>query len=634
MRDRRLNNRQIILFSLVVLLGLALTALTVTATYQNTLDETRARFQDTAVRFLNDVTVGLNGVSSSVSQFPQLFQILGEPREAQLADFIDNFTAVNASKSVTSFLVLVSENRQNRDNVIAAISGLNYPKTEFEMPAKEPANGNGVELEYLLAYFSWLEKEVTTDGGYSLLGTDLYEFPDYRQLIETAIFHNRPALALVNTTLSNQANQTGRLVFASPISSATGPAVLLEVVHLELLIGDINNVSQLISHIDLSDSYLDERSGKRVTNQISLPIHRSASDIPNSIGSAWTQSRNIAFADRIIEINAYASEAATKINYTNVVMSTVLGVLITTVLGYVVFNQMRRSNRVAEIVKRRTRALKEAHSELESHYKLLQNLNGEVDEARREAEAANIAKSEFLATMSHELRTPLNAILGFSEILESQTLGPIGDDRYVDYASDIQSSGRHLLSIINDILDLAKLEAGRSEIESRLFDPRLLIERVIGLLDHQAAEKSLELTHEISDNVPDWLRGDELRLKQVLINLVSNAIKFTQEGSVRINAFAKPFKSGAPGWVLEVTDTGIGIAEEKQSTLFERFTQIDTAHSRRHGGVGLGLAICRELVGRMEGTIQVSSKQHEGTTIFVQLPLDESDDGADDAALI
>jgi len=631
LRERTLNNRQIILFSLVVLLGLLLTAFTAAAIYQNSVDEVRNRFQDAASRFLNDITVDLNSVSSSVTQFPQLFQILGEPQEAQLANFIDNFTAVNASKSVTSFLVLVSDSPQKRDQVISAISGLNDLKTEFKLPARTGEEG---DLEYLLAYFSWLEREVSADGGLALLGTNLYEHEDYRRLIETAIFLDRPALALVNDTLSNQVKQTGRLVFASPISSSTGPAVLLEVVHLDLLVGNQEDISSLISEINVSETYLDERSGKRITNQIALPIQGTGAHRPKKAAAVWTQSRNIALADRSIELTAYASAFAYVIDYDAVITSTGLGLFITILLGYVVFDQMRRSNRVVEIVKRRTRALKEAHSELEDHYKLLQNLNVEVDEARRAAEAANMAKSEFLATMSHELRTPLNAILGFSEILESETLGPIGDARYVEYANDIHTSGRHLLSIINDILDLAKLEAGRTEIEIKPLDPRLLVERVVGLLERQAEEKGLDLSYNVSEDFPVRIKGDELRLRQVLINLTSNAIKFTPKGKVTVRAYLRPFKNGAAGWILEVTDTGIGIAEDQQSVLFDRFTQLDTTHSRRHGGVGLGLAICRELVGRMDGMIEVFSKPNAGTTITVQLPLDEADDEDDDAALI
>lgn len=487
-----------------------------------------------------------------------------------------------------------------------------------------------------------MEREATPDGGFALLGTNLYQYDDYRRLVETTVFQDRVSLALVNDTLSDSAKKTGRLVFASPISSETGPAVLLEVVHLDMLIGGSDMYAPFVSGIMLSESYLDEKSGDRVINEISLPVLQADINVGQDFnGTAaqsredgWVQTREIVFADRTLQLNAYASQAAYNVELGAVMISAAFGLLITSLLGYVVYDQMRRSNRVVEIVKRRTRALKEAHSELESHYKLLQNLNGEVDDARRAAEAANLAKSEFLATMSHELRTPLNAILGFSEIIESETLGAIGDERYVEYANDIHASGRHLLSIINDILDLAKLEAGRIEIEFRPLDPRLLVERVLGLLNHQAEEKALKLDFAISDDIPERIRGDELRLRQVMINLASNAIKFTHEGSVTISMHAKPFKNGAAGLVLSVKDTGIGIPEEKQSVLFDRFTQLDTTHSRQHGGVGLGLAICRELVQRMDGIIEVSSKQNVGTTITVQLPLDVADDDEDDASLI
>lgn len=631
MRERTLNNRQIILFGLVVILGFALTAFTAAAIYQNSVDEARTRFRDAASRFLNDLAVDLNSVSSSVAQFPQLYQIVGEPNGVQLADFIDNFTAVNATKSVTSFLVLISDSPENREEVIASISELNQQESAFEMGDQKSSES---DLQYLIAYFSWLEREVSLDGGSALLGTNLFTYSDYRRLIETAVFHDRPALALVKSTLSRNANETGRLVFASPIDSMIGPAVLLEVVHLDLLIGNTEIYSPLVSEIILSEAYLDEKTGERVNTQIAFPVPNSTAAKPDKDQTDWVQTQDIVFADRTVALTAFASQVAYKINYDAVITSSALGLFITALLGYVVFDQMRRSNRVVEIVKRRTRALKEAHSELESHYKLLQNLNVEVDEARRAAEAANLAKSEFLATMSHELRTPLNAILGFSEILESQTLGPIGDARYVDYANDIHTSGRHLLSIINDILDLAKLEAGRTEIEIKPLDPRLLVERVIGLLGHQAEEKGLKLTFEVSDRIPQRIRGDELRIRQVLINLATNAIKFTQEGSVLVRIYAQPFKNGAAGWILEVKDTGIGIPKDKQSVLFDRFTQVDTTHSRRHGGVGLGLAICRELVARMDGIINVSSEQNTGTTITVQLPLDEAGDDEDDAALI
>ncbi len=330
-----------------------------------------------------------------------------------------------------------------------------------------------------------------------------------------------------------------------------------------------------------------------------------------------------------------AAPKAYRIDYGPAVITASVCLLLTGLFYFIVWSQLRRARRVAEIVNRRTRALKEAHDELEEHYKLLQNLNKDVEESRRSAELANRAKSEFLATMSHELRTPLNAILGFSQLLSEQALGPIGDGRYIDYAKDIHSSGSHLLSLINDILDLAKLEAGKISIEKNAVSTRQLTHRVVTLLDQQAKNKNIELYAEFDDNMPDYILGDELRLRQILINLCSNAIKFTHEGSVIARLFSKPFQNGRQGWVLEVQDTGIGIPEEKQATLFDRFTQVDAALSRRHGGVGLGLAICRELVDRMDGTISVRSMVGVGTAVRVHLPLEEaSEDPVDDSMMI
>ena len=321
-------------------------------------------------------------------------------------------------------------------------------------------------------------------------------------------------------------------------------------------------------------------------------------------------------------------------DYGAAVLTAGVSLVLTALVIFIVWSQSQRAKRVVDIVNRRTRALKEAHEELEQHYKLLQNLNKDVEEARKSAETANRAKSEFLATMSHELRTPLNAILGFSQLLQEQALGPIGDKRYVDYAKDIHSSGSHLLAIINDILDLAKLEAGKIRIEHKVLSSRLLVERAVTLLQQQAQGKGIKLSAEFAPGMPDRIYGDELRLRQILINLASNSLKFTNQGSVTVRLHPKAFPTGQPGWVLEVEDTGIGIPEEKQATLFDRFTQVDTALSRRHGGVGLGLAICRELVDRMEGKISVRSTPGVGTTMRVHLPLEEVEGDDDDDGMI
>lgn len=626
---REINYRQLSLFGLVVFIGLFLTGFIVSEVYQNSINEARSRFRGEASRFLARVNTDLANVNSSVTRFSDVFALTGEPEGRSLADYVDSYTSINPTETATTMLIVNVETSEKRTEVEALVRQLNADLID---PPDQNPSGQVLEVGYILAYIGVREKEVSDDGGASLVGLDLAQFKGYRDFFDTVVAVGQTEFALINQRLSPEATETAKLIIASPFQAKIGQAYLVEVVHLDLLANLYGGMSRLIGDIEFTNVRPGRTGGDNSQVRVSVGKKPISSVVPS--GGAWMSETDINIGLGGLHVRVFASADAYIINYQNVLRAAVIGFLITSVLAFLAYDQIRRSNRVVEIVNRRTRALKEAHSELENHYKLLQNLNSDVDEARKAAEAANMAKSEFLATMSHELRTPLNAILGFSEILETETLGPIGDKRYADYARDINSSGKHLLSIINDILDLAKLEAGRVTIERKPFEPRSLVERAMGLLAHQAEEKQLEFTFDVADDLPQLIQGDELRLRQVLINLASNAVKFTIEGSVNIRMHPKPFKNGAPGWVLEVQDTGIGIPEDKQSLLFDRFTQVDTTHSRRHGGVGLGLAICRELVDRMNGMISVRSIQGVGTTIRVQLPLDVARPDEDDGSLI
>jgi signal transduction histidine kinase len=234
--------------------------------------------------------------------------------------------------------------------------------------------------------------------------------------------------------------------------------------------------------------------------------------------------------------------------------------------------------------------------------------------AKAAAEEASRTKSEFLASMSHELRTPLNAIIGFSDVMQKGMFGPI-PERYRDYSSDIFQSGNHLLDLINEILDLSKLEARKLELQEEEFDLVSAVRVTMHLVEPQAHKFKVQLIDGIDHDLP-WVRGDNRRVRQVLINLLSNAVKFTSEGGhVRVSAANKK-----EGLAIYVQDTGIGIAAAQISKVFEPFAQIDSKLGRKREGTGLGLPIAKRLVELHGGMLTIESELNVGTTATIMLP--------------
>ena len=238
----------------------------------------------------------------------------------------------------------------------------------------------------------------------------------------------------------------------------------------------------------------------------------------------------------------------------------------------------------------------------------------EIEEKSQQIEAANRHKSEFLANMSHELRTPLNAIIGFSEVLQERLFGEL-NEKQAEYTDDILTSGRHLLSLINEILDLSKVEAGRMELETATFDLPLAIDNARTFVRERATNHGITLEVKVDERLGDYV-GDERKIKQILLNLLSNAVKFTPEGG-RITINARPINGAVE---ISVTDTGIGIAEEDQPKVFEEFRQVGSDNAKKVEGTGLGLTLAKKFVELHGGRIWVESELGKGSTFVFTLP--------------
>jgi signal transduction histidine kinase len=285
------------------------------------------------------------------------------------------------------------------------------------------------------------------------------------------------------------------------------------------------------------------------------------------------------------------------------------------VVGIVLIMSLVGSVVLKHQVNARTRELKQINQEMERR---IVERTAELAAAMEKAQTADRIKSAFLATMSHELRTPLNSIIGFTGILLQGLAGSLNQEQHKQMAM-VQSSARHLLALINDVLDISKIEAGQLELACASFDLRSSIEKVVKLVSPLAEKKGIDLRVDISAEIGSII-SDQRRLEQVILNLVNNAVKFTEKGHVAIAC-----RTERDRYLVSVSDTGIGIGSEEIPNLFQPFHQIDTGLTRKHEGTGLGLSICKKILDVMGGAIDVESRWGQGSTFTVRIPRQPGD---------
>lgn len=286
-----------------------------------------------------------------------------------------------------------------------------------------------------------------------------------------------------------------------------------------------------------------------------------------------------------------------------------MGALATCLFAGYVFTILRRHEQVAEMVDKQTESLRQTNLNLEQEIKRRKETEISLNDAKQAAEAASHAKSRFLANTSHEIRTPLNGIIGITSLLKDTRL----DDEQSGFVETIRASGDLLLGLISNILDLSKIESQALELESAPFDLKRTIDQCIEIASPEAIRKGINIVSYIPEKIPTTYTGDSTRFRQILLNLLNNAVKFTSEGGVMLIVSTDQTDEGKEALFFSIRDTGICIPNEAMQRIFKAFSQVDSSTTRKYGGTGLGLAICQSLTKLMGGGINVHSEQGQGS---------------------
>ena len=494
-----------------------------------------------------------------------------------------------------------------------------YPTFQItEKTASGMARAEGRE-EYFPVFFV-----EPFEGNEKALGYDLASNPTRLAALEQARDNDTPVATARITLVQEKGDQYAFLVFL-PIYSNAGEPVTTLAQRRRLLAGFAlgvfrigNVVEAAIEDVDEKDILvvIDDLHGKEEDRQLYPPEGGKTDASETTLG--WT--RTLAVADRQWQMRFSPSSeymAAQRTWHTWLVLAA--GLIFTGLLAAFLLMLTGRTARVEQLVDERTAALIQVNRDLTGEIEERRRVEEALQQAMEEAESANRAKSEFLANMSHELRTPLNAIIGYSEMLQDEVEGA---DDLSDDLGKITSAGNHLSSLINDVLDLSKIEAGQMEILRESVDVSGLIDEVVDTVKPLFTANGNSLTMDVQQ-VPESMYTDQTKVRQILFNLLSNAAKFTSSGEVELRAQLSNTTDGER-LELQVRDTGVGMSADQVDRVFDAFVQADASTTKKFGGTGLGLSITKHFCEMLGGDLSVESREGSGSTFTARLPVESA----------